>query len=177
MIQITIASGLPTIRQQARLYSVIMRKIIALIAVLYASTVAFGQLVCTGDACSCENETTPPPNFSVSKAAHVTGTLIEEESGAPFAFENTIVQVRTIKERLAIVTATVDSRGQFDLGIIPAGQYRLIAARRLQNGKLERQPEADQPKSMACTGGSDCSITAVQHLHGTDLPFEFCPPQ
>jgi len=155
-----------------------MLKLIVFIAILFPSNLAFGQLVCTGDACSCENEKTPPPNFSVSATVHVIGKLIEEQSKAPFVFENTVVQVRTIKDKLAIVTSTVDSNGQFDLGIIPAGQYRLIAARRLQGGKLERQPLADQPKPMSCSGASsDCSITAVQHLHGTDLPFEFCPPQ
>jgi hypothetical protein len=133
-------------------------------------------LICTGDACSCENEKTPPPNFTVTKAVRVTELLIEEH-GAPFVFENTIIQVRTEKDKAVIVTASVDSQGKFDLGIVPAGQYRLIAARRFQNGKLGRQPEADQPRPMVCTGEADCSITAVQHLHGTDLPFEFCPPQ
>jgi hypothetical protein len=168
---------LATIRQRSRLYSVTMRKFIAFIAALFESTAVFGQLVCTGNACSCENEKTPPPNFSVSQSVHVTGKLIGE-NGYPFVFENTVVQVRTIMEKFVIVTATVDSHGQFDLGIIQTGQYRLMAARRLQNGKLERQPLADQPKPMSCSGGSsDCSIKAVQHLHETDLPFEFCPPQ
>jgi hypothetical protein len=165
----------PTTRPRPSLYSVIMRTVVAFIAVLFGYSAAFGQLVCTGDACSCENEKTPPPNFSVSQSVHVTGKLVAE-SGYPFVFENTVVQVRTPKEKRVLVTATVDSLGQFDLGIIPAGEYRLIAARRLQNGKLGRQPLADQPKAMSCSGVSNCSITAVQHLHGTDLPFEFCPP-
>jgi hypothetical protein len=153
-----------------------MRKVVALIALMFGSTAAFGQLVCTGDACSCENEKVPPPNLSISQSVHVTGRLIGA-NGYPFVFENTVVQVRTIQEKRVIVTTTVDSLGEFDLGIISAGQYRLIAARRLQNGQLERQPLADQPKPMSCSGRSDCSITAVQHFHGTDLPFEFCPPQ
>ncbi|MGB6688528.1 MAG: carboxypeptidase-like regulatory domain-containing protein [Terracidiphilus sp.] len=148
----------------------------AAVALLLAPAAGFGQLICTGDACSCEEEKTPPPNFSVSKAVHVTGLLVDE-TGAPFVFENTIVQVRTVKEKAVIVTSSVDSQGRFDLGIVPAGQYRLIAARRLQNGTLERQPLADQPKPIACPGEADCSITAVQHIHGTELPFEFCPPQ
>ena len=106
----------------------------------------------------------------------MSGKLISEY-GDPFVFDNTVVQVRTIKDKGVIVTTTVDAQGQFDLGIIPAGQYRLIAARRLENGKLERQPLADQPKPMKCPSESDCSIEAIQHIHGTDLPFEFCPPQ
>ncbi len=152
-----------------------MRTVVAFIAVLFGSTAAFGQLVCSGDACSCENEKRPPPNFSVSQSVHVTGKLVGE-NGYPFAFDNTVVQVRATNEKRVLVTATVDSMGQFDLGIIPAGDYRLIAARRLQNGKLGRQPLADQPKAMSCSGVSDCTITAVQHLHGTDQRFEFCPP-
>jgi hypothetical protein len=155
-----------------------MLKLIVFIAIVFPSNLAVGQLVCAGDACSCENEKTPPPNLSVSATVHVIGNLIEEQSKAPFVFENTVVQVRTIKDRHVIATSTVDSNGKFDLGSIPPGQYRLIAARRLQDGKLERQPLADQPKPMSCSGAlSDCAITAVQHLHGTDMPFEFCPPQ
>lgn len=163
--------------QQSWLYSKIMKKLIVFGAMLFASTASFGQLVCTGDACSCDREKTPPPNLSVAKLTHVTGTLVEETTGLPFVFENTIVQVRTAGEKSVIATDAVDSQGGFDLGIIPAGQYRLIAARRLQNGKLERQPLADQPKPMECSGGADCSIKAIQHIHGTDLPFEFCPSQ
>ena len=168
---------MPTINQQSRLYSEIMKKLIVFGATLFASTASFCQLVCTGNACSCDHEKTPPPNLSVTKLAHVSGILVEETTGLPFVFENTIVQVRTVGEKSVIATAAVDSQGGFDLGIIPAGQYRLIAARRLQNGKLERQPLADQPKPMECSGESDCSIRAIQHIHGTDLPFEFCPPQ
>jgi len=154
-----------------------MPRLIAFFAMLFPSSFAFGQLVCIGDACSCKNEKTPAPNFSVSSSVRVTGKLILENTGAPFVFENTVVQVWTINARTVIVAAKVDSQGQFDLGIVPPGQYRLIAAQRLQDGKLERQPGVDQPMPMSCSGASDCSITAVQRLHGTDLPFEFCPPQ
>jgi hypothetical protein len=149
---------------------------IVVAALLLSPAAGLGQLICTGDECSCVNEKTAPPNFSVAKAVRVTGLLVDE-TGAPFVFDNTIVQVRTFAHKAVIVTARVDSQGRFDLGIVPAGQYRLIAARRLQNGKLERQPLADQPKPMSCSGEADCSITAVQHIHGTDERFEFCPPQ
>lgn len=154
-----------------------MRIIIVFFAVLFGSAAARGQLYCSGGACDCENEKTPPPNLSVEQLTHITGTLVDEVTGLPFVFENTIVQVRTVTAKSVIVSAAVDSKGRFDLGMIPAGHYRLIAARRMQNGTLERQPLADQPKPISCSGGPDCSITAVQHLHGTDLPFEFCPPQ
>ena len=139
-----------------------------------ATTAAFGQLICMGDACKCENEQAPPPNLSVAQAVHVTGKLTDE-LGIPFVFE--IVQVRTIKEKAIIVTAAIDSHGRFDLGIVPAGQYRLIAARRLQDGKLERQALAGQPSPMSCSGEHACSITAIQHIYETELPFESCPPQ
>lgn len=165
-----------TIHQQSGLYSLYMKRLIGFGAILFVSAAAFGQLVCIGDACSCDHEKTPPPNLSIAKLTHVRGTLVEETTGLPLIAENTIVQVRTVGEKSVVVMAVVDSQGHFDLGMIPAGQYRLIAARRLPNGNLERQL-ADQPKPMECSGESDCAVSAIQRIHGTDLPFEFCPPQ
>src|SRR5580658_5369256 len=138
---------------------------IVLIFGLLVPATTFGQLVCLNGECSCDDERAPLPNLSVSRPVHVTGTLVDDV-GAPFVFENTIVQLRTAKNKVVIVTVSVDRQGRFDIGVVPAGQYRLIAARRWDNGKLSRQPLFDQPKPMTCSGESDCLITAVQHQHG-----------
>jgi hypothetical protein len=137
----------------------------------------FSQLVCSGDACTCDKEKAPTTNFDVAKPVHVTGVLIEAASQLPFVFDDTVIEVRNPETRSVIVHVKVNKEGQFDLGLIPAGKYRLIAAREKQNGKLERMPLADQPAPMACVDDSACKVLAIQHLHGTDLPFEFCPPQ
>jgi hypothetical protein len=107
----------------------------------------------------------------------VTGVLIEAVSQLPFVFNDTIIEVRNQETRAVVVHAKVDKEGQFDLGLIAAGKYRLIAAREKPNGKLERMALANQPSPMSCIGDSACRVVAIQHLHGTDLPFEFCPPK
>jgi hypothetical protein len=150
---------------------------------LFAATLCFppgnlfSQLVCSGDACACDKEKALETNFDVEKPVHVTGVLIEAASQLPFVFDDTIIEVRRPETRTVIVHVKVNKEGQFNLGLLPAGKYRLIAAREKQNGKLERMPLADQPAPMSCTGDSSCKVLAIQHLHGTDLPFEFCPPQ
>jgi hypothetical protein len=78
---------------------------------------------------------------------------------------------------VALITVPVNDQGLFDLGVVPAGEFRLIAARKKADGSLERLPETDQPKRMICTEESECKVIAVQHIHGTDHPFEFCPPK
>jgi hypothetical protein len=136
----------------------------------------WSQLICIGDACSCDKEIDAPPNLSIAKPVRVQGVLLDD-LGAVFAFENTIVQVRNPKTKTILISVSVDAKGQFDLGIVPAGEYRLIAARKKMDGNLVRQPLMDQPKAMSCSSDSPCWIQAIQHQHGTDLPFEFCPPK
>jgi len=153
-------------------------RIICVAAAMFFPLSLLGQLVCIGDgACSCDKEKIPSPNLLVAKSAHIVGTLIEEQSGLPFVFENTIIQLRDPKTMAVLVETHVKMDGQFDLGTVQAGVFRLIVARKLNDGRLGRMPLADQPKKMTCMNDSTCRIEAIQHLHGTDLPFEFCPPK
>ncbi len=157
-----------------------MMRMLLPLPIVYALLVPmplFSQLVCSGDACNCEKEKAPTTNFDVAKTAHVTGVLIEAASQLPFVFDDTIIEVRNPQTRSVIVHVKVNKEGQFDLGLIQAGKYRLIAAREKQNGKLKRMPLADQPAPMSCSDDSACRVVAKQHLHGTDQKFEFCPPQ
>ena len=136
----------------------------------------WSQLICLGDACSCKNEKDAPPNLSIGKPVRVQGVLLDDV-GAVFAYEDTIVQVRNPKTKRVLISVSVDAKGQFVLGTVPAGEYRFIAARKKKDGTLVRQPLMDQPKPMSCSSDSACWIEAIQHQHGTDMPFEFCPPK
>ena len=151
-------------------------QIACLVAIIISPLSLPGQLVCSGDACSCDKEADAPPNLSIAKPVEVQGVLLGEW-GNVFSYEDTFVQVRNQKTKAVLISAPVDAKGHFDLGVFPAGEFRLIAARKKKDGTLERQPLADQPKSISCSGESTCWIEAIQHIHGSDLPFEFCPPK
>lgn len=144
------------------------------VAAILATGPAFSQLICEGNSCACDQEKAPLPNFSVASSVHVVGRLVDE-TGVPF--EDAVIQLREPRSNTVIATVEVNRQGQFDLGVVPKGLFRLIAARRTKNGALERLPGMDQPKLMTCSAERDCAVDAVLRVHGTDLPFEFCPPQ
>jgi hypothetical protein len=149
-------------------------------------TLLFSQIVCLttdGKPCPpdpemkyCRGEEVTP-NLSVVKAVHISGILVEENSGQPMVFKNEIVQVRNPKSMAILISASVNENGLFDLGVVPAGEFRLLAVRKKADGSLERLPETDQPNRMVCIEESDCKVHAVQHIHGTDWLYEFCPPK
>ena len=149
-------------------------------------SISFAQVVCLGsDGKPCPpdpemkfcREEAVRPNLSVAKAVHVSGILVEESTGAPMAFKNEIVQVRDPKSMAILISASVNESGLFDLGVVPFGEFRLLAVIKKADGSLERLPETDQPNRIICTEESDCKVKAIQHIHGTDWFYEFCPPK
>jgi len=163
-----------------------MKQILIVSMTLLFPSLLIGQIVCVttdGKPCPpdpemkyCQNEPITP-NLSVAKTAHVRGILVEEESGLPMVFKNEIVQLRDAKSLAVLINSTVNEQGLFDLGVVSAGEFRLLALRRKPDSSLERLPETDQPKKMICIDETDCNVRAIQHTHGTDWLYEFCPPK
>lgn len=134
-----------------------------------------GQLICNPpEICSCEKEEVSP-NLTIGTAVRLTGVLFDA-SGAPIQFNRTIVQVLNPKNNEILSSATLDEKGRFDLGVVPAGRFRLIAFWS-QEKKARRLPLFDQPKALSCTGENECHLQILLALHGTDQRFEFCPPK
>jgi hypothetical protein len=115
------------------------------------------------------------PNLSISKPVKLNGTLLDE-TGAPIIFERTLVQIRDQKTDAVLLSAPPDEKGKFDLGRVPAGEFRFIAVQ-LRAGKTVRLPLADQPKALICSDDAECRLKIVIHFHGTDNPIDFCPPK
>lgn len=146
---------------------------ICLIFLIAAS--ASAQFICVpGKNCSCEDERVVP-NLTVAQPARFEGALFDP-SGAPITFEKTTVEVVSPSTDKVLASASLNEEGRFDLGIIPAGKFRIIALWQ-QNGKAKRLPLFDQPTPITCSAAGDCEIKIVLKLHGTDQPFEFCPPK
>ena len=163
-----------------------MKQILLGLPMLLVPPLFFGQIDCMttdGKPCPpdpemkyCQSEKVSP-NLSIAKTVRVRGILLEEKSGLPIAYKNEIVQVRDPKSMAVLISASVSEQGLFDLGVVQSGGFRLLALRKKPDGKLERLPELDQPKMMACGEESDCTVKAIQHIHGTDWLYEFCPPR
>jgi len=154
-----------------------------LILMSLAGFPALAQTVCTGTPAECIEaqkqlckDEPAPPNLVVDKSVEVSGVLVDD-SEAPFVFENTIIQLRDSKTQRVLLELPVNLKGQFNLGVVAPGSYRLIAALRGKEGNLRRLPLAEQPKLMTCVGEGDCRVEAVQHIHGTDNPIDFCDPK
>jgi hypothetical protein len=163
-----------------------MKQTSVCLSIFLFPTFLISQIVCyTTDGKPCPpdpemkycREEVVTPNLSVAKAAHVSGILVEEKTDLPMVFKSEIMQLRDPKSMVILISVSVSENGLFDLGVVPAGEYRLLAVRKKADGSLERLPEIDQPNRMVCTEESDCKIYAVQHIHGTDWLYEFCPPK
>jgi hypothetical protein len=157
-------------------------RICALLAIFLLPAGLKGQLLCIdarngrsieGD-CSCKGEKVSP-NLTIARPVKLTGSLFDE-TGAPIRFNGATIQVRDPSKNNVLFSAKLDQQGRFDLGMVPAGKYRLVAFR--MEGKMaSRLPLFDQPKPVACSSGNECKLDILLVVHGTDQPFEFCPPK
>jgi hypothetical protein len=133
------------------------------------------QLICNPpEICSCDKETVTP-NLTIAHPVKLTGALYDA-TGDPIQFNKTIIQVRDAKKNNVLFSAVLDEKGRFDLGIVPSGQFRLVAIWEKQK-EVARLPLFDQPKPVSCSGENVCDLEVVLVLHGTDQRFEFCPPK
>ena len=156
-------------------------KQLLLIAVLGSSGILFSQTICTGTADQCREmqkhlcaDEKAPANFDLDHSQSVTGTVVDQ-TGAQF--ENDVaVQLRSADSGDVLRTATV-SGGAFDLGNLQKGSYRLIVVKIRPSGP-ERLKAFDQPEKLTCAGsGSQCRLTMMPIVHGSDNPIDSCPPK
>jgi hypothetical protein len=115
------------------------------------------------------------PNLSIAGLGNLTGVLLDE-TGAPINLPKTLVQIRDPKADTVLFSAGSDEKGRFDLGAVPAGEYRFLVVW-LKDGNTRRFPLADQPKTLSCSAEKGCNLKIVIHFHGTDNPIDFCLPK
>jgi hypothetical protein len=150
-------------------------RICGIVAVFSLPVGLHGQLICLPSGnCSCENEKISP-NLTIARPVKLTGALIDP-SGAPLHFNMTTIQVRNLKNNEVLFSSILDEQGRFDLGTVPAGKFRLVAFW-MEEKRVRRLPLFDQPKPVFCLSENECKLEIVLALHGTDQPFEFCPPK
>lgn len=155
-----------------------MRRLL-LISMLGSSSFLFTQTVCIGTVAKCREQLQlcasepAPANLELSEDKIVTGTVLDP-SGA--TFNEVEIELRTPKTSV-VLQSTEAKNGKFDVGKVKAGSYRLIVVSRSSSG-LQRLKGWNQATRFACKGGTtNCELTFMLTLHGTDNPIDYCPPK
>jgi len=126
-----------------------------------------GQLVQTGpsDPNYCEKVEPLTPNLRVSEITRISGTVVDM-SGAPFKLSRVELRLYiSAKQQSSVKTVITDEHGQFDLGRVEPGQYRLLAS---------ATRAFAQPQSLTCTA-KECKLDLNLQANSTDLPASVCP--
>ena len=96
--------------------------------------------------------------------------------GAVIHLNGTTIQVRKPWKNTVLFSSIIDEQGRFDIGLVPAGKYRLVIFW-IKDKKVSRLPLFDQPKPMVCSSENECKLKIELELHSTDQQFEYCPPK
>ena len=105
------------------------------------------------------------PNLGLQHQTRVSGR-VTDIVGEPF--KNSRVELRkyiSARKQVTITASTTDDQGDFDLGQIEKGEYRLLAS----PTRSFKQPEA-----FHCPG-KECKLTIALQANPTDLPESGCP--
>ena len=105
------------------------------------------------------------PNLELQQQTHITGR-VTDIAGVPL--KNSPVELRSYISQHNQVTVKVTStgeNGQFDLGTVKKGTYRLLAS----PNRVWKQPT-----KLECAG-EKCDLNIALQINPTDLPDAGCP--
>ena len=127
-----------------------------------------GQLIQIGpdDSHYCTNVEHIKANLHVPSSVQLTGHL-EDQSGAPI--KNSHIELRRyISEAKQVRTAQAkpSDNGNFDLGDVSKGNYRLLAS---------PTRAFEQPDEIWCNSVHQCFLRIILKANSTDLPASQCP--
>jgi len=147
-----------------------MLKAVGVVALLTSicSHPVLGQIVLQGsqDPDRCYKIETVAPNLKLNKPTHVFGSILDQIS-APL--KDSRVELRAYisqRKQVTVKTVTTDGNGRFDLGIVAAGQYRLLAS---------PTRGFEQPSTLKCAEGRACDLKIVLRVKETDQGDSICP--
>ena len=166
----------------------ILRRVQSILLILFLASPLFCQTVCVGTPAECNEiqkrlckKEPAPANLFVADSVRLTGTFFDP-SGAPIDFDSikpdhqTIVQIKSPTSGEVLFAVPLRSNGEFEVELVPAGNYRLILAW-MKDGEFEQLPLADQPKEIRCSDLKVCRFSSTITFHATDNPIDSCPPK
>ena len=157
-----------------------MKKLLPIV-ILGSSGLLFSQTICTGTVEECREAQTrlcvdekAPANLELHEGRLGEGTVVDQTDAK---FETGFaVQLRLPKSGEIVRSAQV-SNGDFSLGQIESGSYRLIVVKADGTG-TKRLVAFDQPRSLICESpGPICKLSVMPTVHGSDNPIDYCPPK
>ena len=127
--------------------------------------VAPGLMVTPLPVSECPNETVAP-NLELTKSTHVFGAL-QDQTTAAFAESKILLRrYQTPSMIVDVKTVTTNAKGNFDLGTLSAGKYRLLSS---------PTRAFAQPEKLECWGQQECKLDITLMANPTDLPYAACP--
>jgi hypothetical protein len=114
------------------------------------------------------------PNLRLREATHLRGRITlrqHQYPPLPDAFvplEKSQVELRTYisqSKQISVKVTTTGEDGTFDLGVVEAGKYRLLASPNRNMG---------QPGLLECAN-KECNLEISLQMNPTDMPVAACP--
>ena len=113
----------------------------------------------------CSLLETLKPNLALTSDTDIQGT-VRDQTKAPFS--NSPIQLRKYvsqTKQMLVKTVQTDAQGNFDLGIVKAGDYRLLPSS--HRGYA-------QPEKLECPA-SECKLNVTLVVNPSDLVTSHCP--
>ena len=106
------------------------------------------------------------PNLVLTRDTKITGRITDQTMEP---FRNSAIQVRrfvSATKQVPAKKASTDDNGNFDLGTVKRGKYRLL---------LSPSRAFKQPEKLECWANKECSLNAVLIVNPTDQLTTNCP--
>jgi hypothetical protein len=105
------------------------------------------------------------PNLVLRQSTHVNGRITDIE-GVPLKKSQVGLRRYISKEKqVRLKTVTTDDNGNFDLGAVEKGEYRLLAS---PNRIFQQPPRVECPEK-------NCQLNIALQINATDQPESACP--
>jgi hypothetical protein len=112
----------------------------------------------------CQSEKVAP-NLVLRKPTHLIGRVTDIQ-GVPLKKSQVELRRYVSKEKqVRLKAVTTDDNGNFDLGTVEKGEYRLLAS---PNRIFQQPPKLECPEA-------NCQLTIALHINATDQPESACP--
>jgi hypothetical protein len=147
----------------------VMNKRLLCLPSLCIAPLAFGQVVFVGgqpDNDYCYKIETIHPNLELRESVHFMGRITDGHDWPLMAHPVELRKYISQRKQTIVKVTTADENGYFDMGIVEAGRYRLLAS---------PHRGFQQPTSLKCPRGKKCVLNIALQVNNPDTPISACP--
>ena len=138
-----------------------------LIAAMLAGPV-FAQLLHVGanDPDYCYEVKKIRPNLELRDQVRVVGTIRDQTTAPLMSSRVELRRYISQRKQVSVRIVSTDGNGDFNLGIVKSGKYRLLAS---------PHRGFKQPSQLKCQNRNTCDLNITLILNPTDMPGAPCP--